>query len=58
VHDDVITLADEFKDLLVVIGESRPGACHTGTDTVVSLAKRVWAIVPDEIGPVEVRDTI
>ena len=55
---DAITLADELKELLVVVGESRPGACHTGADTLVSLAKRVRAIIPDEIGPVEVRDTI
>jgi hypothetical protein len=58
VHDNAITLADELKKLLMVVGESRPGLCHTGADTLVSLAKRVWAIVPDEIGPVEVRDTI
>jgi len=51
-------LADEFKELLVVVGESRPRVCHTGADTLVPLTKAVWAIVPNEIGPVEVRDTI
>ena len=42
-HEDAITLADELKEVLVVLGESRPGVCHTGAD---------------ELGPVEVRDTI
>src|SRR5262245_1913282 len=58
VHDDAITLADELKEFLVVVGEGRPRACHASADTLVSLAKRVWAIIPDEIGSVEVRDTI
>src|SRR5262245_26792174 len=55
---DAIALGNEFVKLLMVVRKRGPGAFDHGVDALVSLAKRVRAIVRHEIRGVKLRDAI
>ena len=55
---DAIAFGDELVNLLVVVRKRCPRTFHHGADALVPFTQGVWAIVPDEVQRVELRDTI
>src|SRR5262245_52640731 len=55
-HDDAISLGDQLVQVLMIIRERGPSAFDHATDALMSLSKRVRAIVADEIGSIELWD--